>query len=312
MSIKAIWDFVKETLEDWSEDRASRLAAALAYYTIFSLAPLLIIAIAIAGLVFGREATQGQIVTQISGLVGWEAAKGIQTLIENASKRGSGSIATAFGIIVLLIGASGFFGQLQDGLNTIWEVKPRPGRGLLGIVKDRFLSFTMVLGVGFLLLVSLIISAGLAALGEFLGQFMPGTVIVGHLLNVIISLLVITLFFAMIFKILPDVKISWRDVWIGAAVTAFLFTTGKLLLGVYLAKSNIASAYGAAGALVVILVWVYYSAMILFLGAEFTQVYANRYGSHIVPARDAVPVTEEARAQQGITEQKPSRGGICP
>ena len=266
----------------------------------------MIIAIAIAGLAFGREATQGQIVNQISGLIGSEGAKGIETLIENASKPSSGVIATAFGIIVLLIGSSGFFGQLQEGLNTIWEVKPRPGRGILGIMKDRFLSFTMVLGVGFLLLVSLVISAGLVALGEILGTFMPGTVIVGYILNVIISLLVTTLLFAMIFKILPDVKISWKDVWIGAAATAFLFTVGKLLLGLYLAKANIASAYGAAGSLVVILVWVYYSAMILFLGAECTQVYANRYGSRIVPDRDAVPVTEEARAQQGMTRDKPS------
>ena len=304
--MKVVWGFIKEAFEDWSEDRASTLAAALAYYTIFSLAPLLIIAIAIAGLAFGREATQGQIVNQISGLIGSEGAKGIETLIENASKPSSGVIATAFGIIVLLIGSSGFFGQLQEGLNTIWEVKPRPGRGILGIMKDRFLSFTMVLGVGFLLLVSLVISAGLVALGEILGTFMPGTVIVGYILNVIISLLVTTLLFAMIFKILPDVKISWKDVWIGAAATAFLFTVGKLLLGLYLAKANIASAYGAAGSLVVILVWVYYSAMILFLGAEFTQVYANRYGSRIVPDRDAVPVTEEARAQQGMPREKPS------
>jgi membrane protein len=293
-------------MKDWSEDRAARLAASLAYYTIFSLAPLLIIAIAIAGLAFGREATQGQIVNQIGGLVGSEGAKGIQALIENASKPSSGVIATTFGIIVLLIASSGFFGQLQDGLNTIWEVKPRPGRGILGIIKDRFLSFTMVLGIGFLLLVSLVLSAGLVALGEFLGRFMPGTVIVGYVLNIVLSLLVITLLFAMIFKVLPDVKISWRDVWIGAAVTALLFTVGKSLLGLYLVKANIASAYGAAGSLVVILVWVYYSAMILFFGAEFTQVYANRYGSRIVPDRNALPVTEEARAQQGMTNNKTS------
>jgi membrane protein len=299
--VKITWGPIKEAFEDWSEDRASRLAAALAYYTIFSLAPLLIIVIAIAGLAFGREATQGQIINQISGLVGPDGAKAIETLIENAGKPSSGVIATAFGILVLLIAASGFFGQLQDGLNTIWEVKPRPGRGIRGIIKDRFLSFTMVLGVGFLLLVSLVISAGLVAVGKFLGTLMPGTVILGYILNVILSLLVITLLFAMIFKILPDVKISWRDVWIGAATSAFLFTLGKLLLGLYLAKANIASSYGAAGSLVVILVWVYYSAMILFFGAELTQVYANRYGSRIVPDRNAVPVTEEARAQQGIT-----------
>ncbi len=306
--MKFAWGFIKEAFEDWSEDRAARLAAALAYYTIFSLAPLLIIAIAIAGLAFGRDATQGQILNQISGLIGPEGAKGVETLIENASKPSSGVIATAFGIIVLLVGSSGFFGQLQDGLNTIWEVKPRPGRGLLGILKDRFLSFTMVLGVGFLLLVSLVISAGLVVVGEFLGGFMPGAVLVGHILNLILSLIVITLLFGMIFKILPDVKISWRDVWIGAAVTAFLFIVGKLLLGLYLAQANIASAYGAAGSLVVILVWVYYSAMILFFGAEVTQVYANRYGSRIVPDRNAVPVTEEARAQEGLAQQEPSHG----
>jgi membrane protein len=300
MSLKVTWDLLKEVFKDWREDRASRLAAALAYYTIFSLAPLLIIAIAVAGLAVGREATQGQIVNQISGLIGPEGAQGIETLIENASKPSSGMIATSLGIIVLLMGASGFFGQLQDGLNTIWEVRPRPGRGIVGIIRDRFLSLTMVLGVGFLLLVSLVISAGLVAVGKFVGSFMPGIVVLAYAVNATFSFLLITLLFAMIFKILPDVTISWSDVWIGAAATSFLFAIGKLLVSLYLAKSGIASAFGAAGSLVVILMWVYYSALILFFGAEFTQVYANRYGSRIEPASNAIPVTEEARAQQGM------------
>ncbi|HXW01095.1 MAG TPA: YihY/virulence factor BrkB family protein [Anaerolineae bacterium] len=300
MNAKTIWTLLKETFSEWSEDKASRLAASLAYYTVFSIAPLLIIVIAVAGLVFGREAAQGQIEAQIQGLIGEESAEFVQTLIEASSNKTTGTVAAVIGIATLLFGATGLFGQLQDALNTIWEVTPKPGRGVMGIIKDRFFSFTMVLGIGFLLMVSLVISAALATFNEFLGNLLGDITIVGEILNFIISFGVITLLFAMIYKILPDVEIAWSDVWMGAAVTALLFSLGKFLIGLYIGHSAIASSFGAAGALAVILIWVYYSAQILLLGAEFTQSYAKRFGSHIVPDEDAVAVTEEARAQQGM------------
>jgi membrane protein len=304
MKFRDLADLLKATWNDWSEDKAARLAAALAYYTVVALAPLLVILIAIVGLAFGREAAQGQIVSQIGSLVGEENGEAIQGIIANASRPKTGIIATVIGIATLLFGASGVFGALQDGLNTIWEVKPKPGRGLLGILKDRFVSVTMVFGVGFLLLVSLAISAGLAVMGEYLTGLLPLPEIVLQSLNFVISLAVITLLFAMIFKVLPDAEIAWGDVWVGAAITALLFTIGKLLIGLYLGKSGVGSAYGAAGAMVVILIWVYYSAQILFLGAEFTQVYANKYGSHIKPDKHAVALTEEARAEQGLPRKE--------
>lgn len=304
MKIKAIPRLFKAAFADWGEDKASRLAAALAYYTVFSLAPLLVISVAIAGLVFGREAAQGQIESQIQSLVGQQSAEAIQGMIANTSSAKSGILASVVGIITLLFGAAGVFGQLQDGLNTVWEVEPKPGRGLIGILKDRFLSLTMVLGVGFLLLVSLVVSAALAALTNVVGALLPLSTVMLEIVNFVISFGVITLLFAMIYKTLPDVEIGWSDVWIGSAITAFLFTIGKILVGLYLGRSSIGSAYGAAGSLVVILVWVYYSAQILFFGAEFTQVYANQYGSRIKPDKDAVPVTEKARSQQGMRRTK--------
>jgi membrane protein len=252
----------------------------------------------VAGLVFDREAAQGQIEGQIQGMVGDQGGELVQEMIQGASNQSTGIIATIIGVATLLFAATGVFGQLQDALNTIWEVAPKPGRGILGIIKDRFISFTMVLGIGFLLMVSLVLSAGLAAASQFTG--LDKIAYVGEAITFVVSFAVITLLFAMIFKILPDVKIAWSDVWIGAVVTALLFTIGKFLIGLYLGHSALASSFGAAGALVVILVWIYYSAQILFLGAEFTQVYAKRFGSRIQPAEDAVPVTEEARAQQGM------------
>ena len=296
--LKNAWNLLKQTASEWSEDKVPRLGAALAYYTVFSIAPLLIIAIAVAGLVFGSEAATGAVQSQLQSFLGEDAAKAINDMIVNASKPSSGIIATIIGIVTLLFGASGVFGQLKDAMNTIWEVEPKPGRGIMGIISDRFLSFTMVLGVGFLLLVSLMISTGLDAAKEYV--FGDDLGIVFQVLNFAISFGVITLLFAMIYKVLPDVEIQWRDVWIGAAVTALLFTIGKFAISQYLSRSGTASAYGAAGSLIVVLLWIYYSAQILFFGAEFTQVYANQYGSHVVADEDAVPVTEEGRAQQGM------------
>ncbi|MBA2564056.1 MAG: YihY/virulence factor BrkB family protein, partial [Gemmatimonadetes bacterium] len=303
MRVQALVPLLKSSFRDWQEDKASRLAAALAYYTIFAIAPLLVIAIGIAGMAFGREAAQGQVVREMQGLLGEEGARMIQETIQSAGREDRGLLATAIGVIVLLFGASGVFGQLKDGLNTIWEVAPKPGRGLLGIVKDRFASFTMVLGIGFLLLVSLGVSAWLGKLGELAGEHVPGPPILAAALHFAVSFGVITVLFAMIYKILPDVEIRWGDVWLGAAATALLFTAGKFLLGFYLGKGSAGSAFGAAGGLVILLVWVYWSAQILFFGAEFTQVYANEYGSRIVPDEDAVGVTAETRAQEGMPDR---------
>jgi membrane protein len=304
VNLKTIWGLLKETFNEWNEDKVSRLAAALAYYTVFSLAPLLIIAIAIAGSVFGEEAARGEIVGQIQGLVGRSGAQVIETAIENANKPQTGTIASIVSIIVLLFGATGVFGQLQDALNTIWEVQPKPGRGMMGFIRQNFLSFSMVLGIGFLLLVSLLLSAILAGISTYLSGVLPGLDVLWQIANFIVGFGISALLFAMIFKFLPNVKITWGDVLIGAIITSLLFSVGRFLLGLYLGNGSFGSTYGAAGSLVVILAWVYYAAQILFVGAEFTQVYARRYGSQIVPDENAVPVTEKARDQQGIPRRQ--------
>jgi membrane protein len=288
-----------ETVFEWYEDRAPRLGAALAYYTVFALAPSLILIIALAGLFLGPEAAQGQIVSEVQELVGRRAAEAIQATIENARTEG-GLIATGLGIVTLLFGLWGVFGELQDALNTIWGVAPRPGRGVLGIIKQRFWSFAMVVGIGFLLLVSLAVSAALAAFSKFFYWLLPSPAYLIEGINVVFSWAVITLLFAVIFKLLPDVRIPWSNVWVGAGVTALLFTIGKSVIGFYLGRSTAASTYGAAGSLVVILIWIYYSAQVLFFGAEFTKVYSRRSGSLVMPQASAVPVTAEARAHQGM------------
>lgn len=292
MSLHSTVDLIKETFHEWSEDRASDQAAALAYYTLFSLAPLLIIVIAVAGLFYrNSDAARDALMGQIGGMMGEQGAATIQQMMAGAAKPGTSIISMVIGVIVLLFGAGGVFGHLQTMLNMIWEVEPKPGRGVMGFIKDRFFSFAMVLGLGFLLLVSLVISTLIAALNEVMAGYLPGGDVLAHGVNFVVSLAIITLLFAMIYKILPDATVRWSDVWIGALVTALLFTIGKFLIGLYLGKSSVASAYGAAGSVVIILVWVYYSAQILFLGAEFTQVYARRRGAEIRPARDAVPAT---------------------
>jgi membrane protein len=284
---------LKQTASEWVEDDAPSLGAALAYYTVFSLAPLMTIAIAIAGFFFGKEAAQGQIFDELRVLLGEEGGKAVEEMVQSASAQPTaGVVATIISVIILLFGASGVFGQLQASLNRMWGVKPKPGRGVLGMIKDRLLSFGFTLVVGFLLLVSLLLTAGIALVADWLGGLMPGSETLAQILNLVLSLAMITLLFAMIFKFLPDAKIAWRDVWIGAFLTAVLFTIGKFALGLYLGKSGVASSYGAAGSLIVLLLWVYYSSQILFFGAEFTQVYANRFGSRVAPADNAVPVRQ--------------------
>ncbi len=292
MTLKPAFSMLKESFQEWKEDDALQLGAALAYYTIFSLAPLLLIVIAVAGLAFGREAVQGRIVEQIDQLVGQQGAVAIQTMIANVAKHESGVLATVIAGITILFGATGVFAQLQSSLNKIWNVEPKPDRGILGFLKTRVASFGMILGIGFLLLVSLVVSAGVAAVNNYFVSLMPAAEVLFQVLSLVISFAVVTLLFAMIFRFLPDAKVAWRDVWIGAAVTSVLFAIGKELIGLYLGHSSVASAFGAAGSVIVILVWIYYSTQILFFGAEFTQVYARRYGSQIVPDDDAVQVRE--------------------
>jgi membrane protein len=257
------------------------LGAALAFYTIFSVTPVVVVATAIAGLVFGREAAQGEILRQIQAFVGHSGAETIQTVIQSANQPALGTLATTLGIGAVLLGASGAFVELHDALNKIWKVKPRSESFLVGTMRKRVLSFGLVLGTGFLLLVSLGLSAALAVMDKFVGYLLPAPAFLFESANSVLSFAVTTLLFAMIFKLLPDTKIVWRDVWIGAAVTSFLFTLGKILIGLYLGRSSLASAYGAAASLVVVLVWTYYSAQILLWGAEFTHIYATKYGSQI-------------------------------
>jgi membrane protein len=281
---KAALQVVTGAAKEFSEDKAPRLGAALAYYTIFSIAPLLVITIAIVGVVFHKEAAQGMIDDQLAHLIGKQGGEAIQSMIKGAGdKKNTGIVASIIGFVVLLFGASGVFIQLKDALNTIWNVEPeKQAGGVMGFIKTRFLSFGLVLAVGFLLLVSLVISTVLSGVGKFLGGIAFLTPVLG-ILNFAISFGVITGLFAMLFKWLPDVKLRWKDVLLGAAITSFLFTIGKSLIGMYLGKSSVTSAYGAAGSLVVLLIWIYYSAQILFFGAELTQVYTRRYGSLFDP-----------------------------
>ena len=299
MSPKTIYELLQQTVTEWLEDKAPQLAAALAYYTIFSLAPLIIIVLGIVTFVLGSSDEAVELLkTQVASLMGSSGADTVNEVITAASEQSFSSsiLATLIGLGTLIFAATGVFGQLQDAMNTIWEVQPKPGLGIMNFIRARFLSFAMILGIGFLLLVSLVLSAILAALGEFLAQLVAGSsVVIGQIINNFVSFGVITLLFALIFKMLPDAQIAWRDVWLGAAVTALLFTVGKFFIGLYLGNKSFGSTYGAAGSLLILLLWVYYSAQILLFGAEFTQVYARRFGSRIVPDEHAVRVETETK-----------------
>ncbi len=267
------------SLSGWWNDNVPRLGASLAYYTLFALAPILVVAIAIGGLVFGPEAVRGEIVGQIQGLIGREGAMAVQAMLEGASRRSSSIVATVAGIITFFLGATGAFLELQTALNSIWHVEPKSdGSFWRELIMQRVISFGLVVAMGFLLLTSLLVSAALAAIHQYLGNAFPGVVVLWEALNVIVSLTVITLLFALIYKVLPDVQLSWRDVWVGGLVTAGLFTIGRLVIGLYLGTASIGSTYGAAGSVIVILVWVYYSSQIILLGAEFTRAYVDEFG----------------------------------
>jgi membrane protein len=288
---KSIWQFVTTTINEWIEAEPFELAAALSYYTLFSLAPLLIIAIAVAGLAFGREAAQDQIVETLQGLIGQDSAQAIQGMIQASNnKPTTGIISSIIGLIALLFGAGGVVGQLQSSLNKLWEVTPKPGQGVWGFVRQRFLSFAMVLAIGFLLLVSLVVTAVLSSFTGMLSSFLGEATLIAHAADLLVSFGFTTLLFALIYKFVPDIRIQWRDVWVGAALTSVLFTLGKYLIGLYIGTSGVTSVFGAAGSLITVLVWVYYSALIFFLGAEFTKVYAAEYGSGVAPADNAQPV----------------------
>lgn len=265
MKVRTLRRLLEETFIQWTEDKPFQLGAALAYYTLFSIAPLLLIAIAVAGFAFGREVAQNRIVDTIAEIVGVQTARAIHALLDSAGRRPEqGFFATALGTVLLLVDAGGVVGQLQDSLNTIWGVTPKTGRGMFGFLKDRFFSYAMVLGVGFLLLVSLVISAGLTAVSRLVGGLLPGVETLAHGVDLGVSFAFITLLFALIYRFVPDVRIRWRDVWIGAAMTSLLFSVGKVLIGIYLGRSSVTSVYGAAGSVVTLLLWVYYSSLIFF------------------------------------------------
>lgn len=285
MKLRKIGRLFRETFDQWQSDKASRIAAALAYYAVFSISPLLVIAIAIAGIVFGQETAQSQITAQLTDLVGEDGVKPILLALDNMIQPQIRGIASLISIAILILGASGFFAQLQDALNTVWKVKPQPGQGVLPFLRKRLSSFFMVLAIGFLLILSLIISAGVSTLSRYRINFLPNLVILWESLDFFFSLGLMTFLFCLMFKYVPDVKIAWKDVLVGSIMTALLFLFGKFLLGLYLSKGSLGSAYGAAGSLIVFLAWVYYSAQIVLLGAEFTQVYTRIYGSKVRPSK---------------------------
>jgi membrane protein len=299
---RALWQLIHSSVNAWVEDYAQSMGAALSFYTVFSIAPVLLIAIAVAGLVFDTQAAQRAVASELTGLMGREGAAAVEALLKSAHSPKGSLISTLVGAVVLLIGASAVFGELQDALNRIWRAPmPRPP-GLLRLIIERMLSFGMILGVGFLLIVSLVLSAAITAFGEWWGSAFAYQAFVLEAINFVLSFGLITMAFALIYKLIPRVSVQWRDVWIGSAVTALLFTLGKSLIGIYLGKAGVASAFGAAGSLIILLLWVYYSAQIFLLGAEFTWVYAHMFGSHrqrpepapaaAIPQRESPPAEE--------------------
>jgi membrane protein len=316
MNPKGIFELLKKTFEKWNEHKAPRLGAALAYYTIFSISPLLLVIIAIAGLVFGQKAAQHQILGQLQGIIPGSAAQLLQTMLGNTYHPGTNIVATIIGIVTLLLGAIGLFGALQDALDTIWDVAPRAGTGILGIIQDRLLLFALLLTTGLLLLAALLLSTALQAVAALFGNLLPVSLPLLEVLNFVLPFLVVTLLFALIFKFLPYVEIAWRAVWVGAAMTALLFTIGNLLIGLYLGRASIASTYGAASALVILLLWIYYSAQIFLLGAEFTRVYADEYGLGVHPTPHALGAAypEHVHPKSAPTQPKhlpqPSTSGL--
>lgn len=280
LTLASVWKLIRQAITSWSDDNASSMGAALAYYTMFSVAPLLLIVVSVAGLVFGEDAARGEVFGQLEHMMGAQGASAVQGLLQSVNKPTESSIATFVGLLMLGIGATTVFAELQSSLDRIWQAPARPAdSGIWGLVRARLLSFGMILGLGFLLMVSLVLSAALAALENWWDPWFGGWAWLAQLVNFIVSFGLITCIFAMIYKLMPRAQVQWRDVWIGAAVTSLMFSIGKYLIGVYIGRSGVTSGFGAAGSLAVMLVWVYYSAQIFLLGAEFTWVYAHTFGS---------------------------------
>ncbi|HEX9446143.1 MAG TPA: YihY/virulence factor BrkB family protein [Candidatus Binatia bacterium] len=297
-----VWNFFRTTVEQWLEEGPFQLAAALAYYTLFSLAPLLIIFTGIVGMFAGETKAEAYIFGAVADLVGEQSAKAVQEMMLNAHRNGGGLFATLVGVALMLFGAGGVVGQLQSSLNAIWGVKTQTRRGLWPIIRARFLSYAMLLAIGFLLLVSLIVTTVLSAVSEYFSHLLPAAASLWPFLDVAISFGFVTVLFALIYKVLPDAHIAWKDVWVGAALTAFFFSVGKVVIGYYLGKSAVAASYGAAGSLVTVLLWVYYSALIFFFGAEVTRVYATQFGGGLQPTQIA-ETTKDGREKEREIEK---------
>jgi membrane protein len=299
ITFKGIWKVLKNSFKGFSDDRIMKLSAALAYYTVFSVGPLLIVVVSVCSLFFGREAIEGTIYGQIEGFVGKDAALQLQEIIKNAAIGGKGKVAAIIGIVTLLIGATSMFGEMQDSINMIWGLKAKPKSAWWSLIKTRLLSFGVIASLGFLLLVSLAISGLIEALSNRLMNYFPDiTLILFYIINLVINFGVIASLFAVIFRVLPDARIKWKDVTAGAIATAVLFMLGKFAISFYISKSNVGSTYGTAGSLVVLLVWIYYSSIILYFGAEFTKAYAIKYGSEITPNKYAV-IAKTVEIEQG-------------
>jgi membrane protein len=293
----------KTAFDQWWEESPFQLAAALAYFTLFSLAPLLIILTGIVGLFSGTETAQNFIFGGLADLIGEQSAKAVQQMALNANREGSGLFATLMGVALLLLGAGGVVTQLQSSLNKIWGVETQTQRGWWPIIRARFLSYAMLLAVGFLLLVSLAVTTVLSAVSEYFSHLIPGLAFIWPILDVTVSFAFVTVLFALIYKVLPDVRIAWKDVWVGGALTAFLFSVGKFAIGLYLGRGAVASAYGAAGSLVTVLLWVYYSGLIFYFGAEVTRVYATQYGSGLQPTEVAAETKEGVKKERKIEQR---------
>jgi membrane protein len=308
--IREFWQLLRETYNGWIEREPFNNSIIIAYYTIFSLPGLLVIIINLAGYFFGYEAVEHKLATQIQGLIGGDAAKDVQDIVAKASASKDSTIATILGVATLLFGATGVFYQVQQILNKIWEVKPKPKQMLLKLVRDRIFSFGLILVIGFLLLVSLVLSAGLSAVSDWVAAHLSESLnVVFKVADILLSTGVIMLLFAAIYKFLPDARIRWREVWIGALVTAILFSIAKFALGLYFGKSDPASTYGAAGSVILIMLWVSYSGIILLFGAEFTQVYARRSGHRVRPVEGAVSTQEEGQEDSNpLVGEKTNRG----
>lgn len=304
--IKNVYSYLKQVFTEFAEDNILKYSASLAYYTVFSIAPLLIIIISIFGALFGREAIQGDVYKQIKGLVGNDAAVQIQDTIKNIHLSGNNIFATVIGVVILLIGATGIFGEVQDSLNKIWGLRIKTRKTWWKLIINRLLSFSLIVSVGFVMMVSLLLSAIVSAFGKFLARyFSEFSVVLVQMIDNVLTFIVTTFLFSLMFKMLPDAKIKWKDVLIGGLITSVFFTLGKLAIGYYLGSSNIANVYGAAGSIMIIMVWVYYSSIILYLGAEFTKVYAKLYGGKIFPNEYAVWIkTEEKQVPNPVLKNK--------